>query len=71
MIYCLKNEMCHNLLDFFTQRNAMVYFEIERINSSVDLIKKPYIKFKNISNDEWEKELCDLKNYIDKITTFI
>ena len=63
--------MCHNLLDFFTQRNAMVYFEIERINSSVDFIKKPYMKFKNISNDEWKKELCDLKNYIDKITTFI
>ena len=71
LIYCLKNEMCHNLLDFFTQRNAMVYFEIERINSSVDFIKKPYMKFKNISNDEWKKELCDLKNYIDKITTFI
>ena len=71
LIYCLKNEMCHNLIDFFTQRNAMVYFEIERINSSVDFIKKPYMKFKNISNDEWKKELCDLKSYINNITNFI
>jgi hypothetical protein len=41
----------------------MVYFEIERINSSVDFIKKPYMKFKNISNDEWKKDYVILKLY--------
>ncbi len=71
LIYCLKNEMCHNLLDFFTQRNAMIYFEIKRVNSSLDFIKTPYIKFKKISNEEWKKELYDLKSYINEITTFI
>lgn len=71
LIYCLKNEMCHNLLDFFTQRNAMIYFEIERINSSIDLIKSAYMEFKNISNEEWKKELYDLQSHINEITTFI
>ena len=71
LIYCLKNEMCHNLLDFFSQRNAMIYFEIERINSSIEFIKNPYMKFKNIPNEEWKKELYDLKSHINEITTFI
>ena len=70
IIYCFENEMCHNLLDFFSQRNSMVYFEIDKIKKSLNSIKKPYMEFKNISEDRWKKEIEDLLKYINEITNF-
>jgi len=71
IIYCFKNEMCHNLLDFFSQRNSMVYFEIDKIMKSLNFIKKPYKELKNINEDQWRKESEELKKYIFEITNFI
>ena len=62
--------MCHSLLDFFSQRNSMVYFEIDKIKKSLNSIKKPYMEFKNISENKWKKELEDLLKYINEITNF-
>ena len=63
--------MCHNLLDFFSQRNSMVYFEIDKIMKSLNFIKKPYKELKNINEDQWRKESEELKKYIFEITNFI
>ena len=49
LIYCVKNEMCHNLSDFFSQRNSMVYFNINEIKKEVDMLKTQYCLFKRIS----------------------
>ena len=69
--YCIKNEMCHNLLDFFSQRNAMIYFDIDRLNKSLEMIKEPYMEIMNISYNHWKKELKNIKKYIFEITNFI
>ena len=71
IIYCIENEMCHNLLDFFSQRNAMIYFDIDKVKKSLEMIKKSYIEIKNLSDNHWEKELKNIKKYIFEITNFI
>ncbi len=70
-LYVRRHEMCHNLLDFFTQRNSGVYFEVDRINRYVEILEDYFIKKNAISIDDWEKEKLSLKRYISKITTFI
>ena len=71
IIYCIENEMCHNLLDFFSQRNAMIYFDIDKVKKSLEMIKESYIEIKNLSDNHWEKELKNIKKYIFEITNFI
>lgn len=69
-IYTRRHEMCHNLLDFFTQRNSAVYFEIDKVNRYVDILEKHLIKRKILIKDKWEKEKINLQKYMSKITTF-
>ena len=70
-IYTKKNEMCHNLLDFFTQRNSVVYFEIENLKNYLKHIKKYLLKNKLIKKEIWKEEEINLMNYVKKITNFI
>lgn len=69
--YCYKNEMCHNLIDFFTQRTSRVYFDTKRIPKLISIIKDPYKKLKNISEKEFNSEKAELNKYLKKITNFI
>ena len=69
--YCYKNEMCHNLIDFFTQRTSRVYFDTKRIPKLIPVIKEPYKKLKNISEKEFNSEKAELNKYLKKITNFI
>ena len=70
-IYTKQNEMCHNLLDFFTQRNSVVYFEIENLKNYLKHIKKYLLKNKLIKKEIWKEEEINLMNYVKKITNFI
>ena len=70
-LYVRRNEMCHTLLDFFTQRNSGVYFEIDQIKRSVKILENYIRKNNSVSIDKLEKEKLSLKKYISKITTFI
>ena len=71
LIYCIKNEMCHNLSDFFSQRNSMVYFNINEIRKEVDMLKSQYCLFKRISKEEFKNEEKKLYDLIKDISTFI
>ena len=71
LIYCIENEMCHNLTDFFTQRNSMAYFEIQKIKKEVKLFKSLYIKLEGKSSQIFLKEKKELDSYLKKISTFI
>ena len=71
LIYCIKKEMCHNLSDFFSQRNSMVYFNINEIRKEVDMLKNQYCLFKRISKEEFKNEEKNLYNLIKDISTFI
>ena len=71
LIYCIKNEMCHNLSDFFSQRNSMVYFNINEIRKEVDMLKSQYCLFKRISKEEFKNEEKNLYDLIKDISTFI
>ena len=71
LIYCIENEMCHNLTDFFTQRNSMAYFEIQKIKEEVKLFKNLYIQLEGKSTEIFLKEEKDLDIYLKKISTFI
>jgi len=71
LIYCIKNEMCHNLSDFFSQRNSMVYFNINEIRKEVDMLKIQYCLFKRISKEEFKNEEKNLYDLIKDISTFI
>jgi len=68
--FCIKNEMCHNLLDFFSQRNSMVYYNVDKIFSFIKKNKKEMKKTADISEKIWKKQLNELKKYINQITTF-
>ena len=71
LIYCIKKEMCHNLSDFFSQRNSMVYFNINEIRKEVDMLKNQYCLFKRISKEEFKNEEKNLYNLIKDFSTFI
>ena len=71
LIYCIKKEMCHNLSDFFSQRNSMVYFNINEIRKEVDMLKNDYCLFKRISKEEFKNEEKNLYDLIKDISTFI
>lgn len=71
LIYCIKKEMCHNLSDFFSQRNSMVYFNINEIRKEVDMFKNQYCLFKRISKEEFKNEEKNLYDLIKDISTFI
>ena len=70
LIYCIKKEMCHNLSDFFSQRNSMVYFNINEIRKEVDMLKNQYCLFKRISKEEFKNEEKKLYDLIKDISTF-
>ena len=70
-LYVRRNEMCHTLLDFFSQRNSGVYFEIDQIKRHVKVLENYIMKNNFVSKDKWEKEKLSLKQYISKLTTFI
>ena len=70
-IYAKKNEMCHNLLDFFTQRNSVVYFDINNLNKYLKYLKKYLFENNLISSKKWKEEELSLMNYVKKITNFI
>ena len=70
-LYVIRYEMCHTLLDFFTQRNSGVYFEIDQIKKYVKILEDYIRKNNSISIDKWEREKLSLKKYISKLTTFI
>ena len=69
--YCYKYEMCHRLIDFFTQRTSRIYFDTHKIPKLISIIKEPYKKLKNISEKEFNFEKDELNKYLKKITTFI
>ena len=68
--FCIKNEMCHNLLDFFSQRNSMVYYNIDGVFPFIKQNEKEMKKIADISDQKWKNQLDDLKKYINQITTF-
>ncbi len=68
--YCLKKEMCHNLLDFFSQRNSMIYYNLDKVLSLIQENRKELTEVSGISEKKWNEQLIDLKKYIDQITTF-
>jgi len=68
--YCLKKEMCHNLLDFFSQRNSMIYYNLDKVLSLIQENRKELTEVSGISEKKWNEQLIDLKRYIDQITTF-
>ena len=70
-LYVRKNEMCHTLLDFFSQRNSGVYFEMDQIKRYVKILENYIRKNNSVSKDKWEKEKLSLQQYISKLTTFI
>ena len=70
-LYVRRNEMCHTLLDFFSQRNSGVYFEIDQIKRYVKILENYIRKNNSVSKDKWEKEKLSLQQYISKLTTFI
>ncbi len=70
-IFSRRNEMCQSLLDFFSQRNSVVYFDIERINDYLKILEKYVIEKNIMSAKNWDKELNDLNNYVKEITIFI
>ena len=69
--YCYKYEMCHRLIDFFTQRTSRIYFDTHKIPKLISIIKEPYKELKNISEKEFNFEKDELNKYLKKITTFI
>lgn len=69
-LYVIRYEMCHTLLDFFTQRNSAVYFEIDQVNRYLDILEKHLVKRKFFKKDKWKKEKVNLKRYTSRITTF-
>lgn len=68
--FCIKNEMCHNLLDFFSQRNSMVYYNVDGVFPFIKQNEKEMKKTADISDQKWKNQLDDLKKYINQITTF-
>ena len=60
-----------SLLDFFSQRNSGVYFEIDQIKRYVKILENYIRKNNTVSKDKWEKEKLSLQQYISKLTTFI
>ena len=68
--FCVRNEMCHNLLDFFSQRNSMVYFKVDGVFPFIKKNENEMKKIADISDQKWKNQLDDLKKYINEITTF-
>ncbi len=68
--FCIKNEMCHTLLDFFTQRNSMVYYKFDEVFPFINQNEKEMKKIADISDQKWKNQLDDLKKYMNQITTF-
>ena len=62
--------MCFSLKDFFTQRNSVVYFEIDQLNYYLELLKKFLISNALIKNSEWNSEVKYLRDYVSEITKF-
>jgi len=63
--------MCHNLLDFFSQRNSVVYFDINNLDYYLKSLKKYLLKNDLISSKRWIEEELELRKYINKLTDFI
>ena len=68
--FCIKNEMCHTLLDFFSQRNSMVYYKLGEVFPFINQNEKEMRKIADISDQKWKNQLDDLKKYMNQITTF-
>jgi glycerol-3-phosphate dehydrogenase len=68
--FCIKNEMCHTLLDFFSQRNSMVYYKLGEVFPFINQNEKEMKKIADISDQKWKNQLDDLKKYMNQITTF-
>ena len=69
-LYCRRREMCLSLKDFFTQRNSVVYFEIDQLEYYLKLLKKYLISHSIINSSEWKLEVKNLKDYVKGITKF-
>ena len=70
-LYSKQNEMCHNLLDFFSQRNSVVYFDINNLDYYLKSLKEYLLKNDLISSKRWTEEELELRKYINKLTDFI
>ena len=69
-LYCRRREMCFSLKDFFTQRNSVVYFEIDQLEYYLRFLKKYLISHSIMNLIEWKLELKNLRDYVNGITKF-
>jgi glycerol-3-phosphate dehydrogenase len=68
--FCLNNEMITSLLDFYERRTGRLYFEIDSITSSMEVIADDMGKFLNWTTSEKKEQIQSLKDAIILATTF-
>lgn len=68
--FCLENEMISSLLDFYERRTGRLYFEIESITTSMEVIAADMGEFLNWPIDDKKEQIRCLKDAIVLATTF-
>ena len=69
--FCVTNEACFNLNDFYLRRTGSVYFYPESISSSLEIAANELQRLLSLSNREMENQKNKIKNTVANATTFL
>ncbi len=66
----VQHEMVNSLTDFFVRRTGRLYFDIESVNTNLDVVLKDCIAYFNWDSNRAESEVEKLKRLITDATTY-
>lgn len=69
--YCVTNEACFNLNDFYLRRTGRVYFHPESISPSIEVVASELQRLLSLSKMEMESQKIQIKNTVANATTFL
>ena len=69
--YCVINEACFSLNDFYLRRTGHVYFHPEAISSSLTIVAGELQRLLSLSDKAMESQNVQIKNTLANATTFL
>lgn len=68
--FCLNNELIFKPLDFFNRRTGRLYFHIQSIEPSLNVILKDFQTYFNWDDNQLQKERAEVLSAIQDVSTF-
>ncbi|MEQ6118319.1 glycerol-3-phosphate dehydrogenase/oxidase [Reichenbachiella sp. MALMAid0571] len=68
--FCLENEMVMTLLDFYERRTGRIFFKIQTINDTLEVVLSIMAKYLGWDESRVEEELKQLNNELKLATNF-